>query len=555
MTQSATVSEQAFPAVSQGTLCFAAAESLKETFAKRFDFWFPADGWQLLPSPWHDCAAGSDDGLADIAACHQLCESVRVRLQPAVERLGNSQSLLGIPVIEQGRISAVATRQFATDSPELLLQLANVFMQRWSEKEEYRRLKDENCALAEQVSQDFEELMFLRAIATEMDVSDTTAGLETLGMRMLNLLNDSIHAKTLVLVGAQPSVDHIGEVAAWASEGEPDFELCRAILRDLAEESHQQPVVRNRVHESENALRYAGVREFIIVPVATEERTLGWLLALNRKRNRDDFDASWQLNQLEFGTHEASLMQTAASIMASQTSNIELVCEKEELLVEMVRALVTAIEAKDTYTCGHSERVASYGRCLALHLGYTVEEADRLYLTGLLHDVGKIGVSDATLKKPGRLSDDEFTEIKRHPDEGWAILHKLKPLDYVLPGLLQHHERIDGQGYPDGLAGDEISLDGRILSVADAYDAMTSDRPYRDGMPTEKAEAILEDGAGTQWDADVVAAFFEVREEINHIRKTYQPRAKPVRASGQSLPQGCQMSQVETDDGEVLAWS
>ena len=143
----------------------------------------------------------------------------------------------------------------------------------------------------------------------------------------------------------------------------------------------------------------------------------------------------------------------------------------------MVRSLVSALDAKDEYTCGHSERVALYGKILAEQAGYTEEERDRLYLTGLLHDVGKIGVSDAVLKKADKLTDEEFAEIKRHPDEGWAILQDLKQLQYVLPGVLFHHERVDGAGYPDGLAGTEIPKDGRLLAIVDAYDAMTSDRP------------------------------------------------------------------------------
>ena len=215
-------------------------------------------------------------------------------------------------------------------------------------------------------------------------------------------------------------------------------------------------------------------------------------------------------------------MATAASIMATQASNIDLLHEREDLIVRVVRTLVSAIEAKDVYTCGHSERVALYGRCLATQCGYSHSEAEKLYLTGLLHDVGKIGVSDATLNKPGALTADEFAEIKRHPDEGWSILRDLQQLSYVLPGVLHHHERYDGRGYPDQLSGESIPMDGRILAVADAYDAMTSDRSYRRGLSVQKAEEILRDGRGTQWDARVVDAYFAVRDQIDYIRTTYR---------------------------------
>jgi HD-GYP domain-containing protein (c-di-GMP phosphodiesterase class II) len=157
----------------------------------------------------------------------------------------------------------------------------------------------------------------------------------------------------------------------------------------------------------------------------------------------------------------------------------------------------------------------------------------------LLHDVGKIGVSDSTLRKPDKLTDEEFAEIKRHPDEGWAILRDLEQLSYVLPGVLHHHERVSGGGYPDGLTGDSIPLDARIMAVADAYDAMTSDRAYRGGMPHERAIEILRQGAGTQWDADVVAAFLSVIEDIIAIRYGYRQVERSARSESAVSP-SCQ---------------
>ncbi|MBP86544.1 MAG: hypothetical protein CMJ64_07505 [Planctomycetaceae bacterium] len=168
-------------------------------------------------------------------------------------------------------------------------------------------------------------------------------------------------------------------------------------------------------------------------------------------------------------------------------------------------------------------------------MGLGEDYCERLYLTGLLHDVGKIGVRDAVLSKPGALTDEEFEEIKEHPDKGWAILQDLNPLSYVLPSVLHHHENYDGRGYPDNLAGEDIPLDGRILAVADAYDAMTSDRPYRSGMPHEKAEAILRNGAGSQWDAEGIDAFFRAMPDILHIKETYAPRTPPQRKKPQSV--------------------
>jgi HD-GYP domain-containing protein (c-di-GMP phosphodiesterase class II) len=277
------------------------------------------------------------------------------------------------------------------------------------------------------------------------------------------------------------------------------------------------------------------VSSFIIVPIVNGAEFIGWLLALNRnnERNINIEELPWEVSYLEFGTHEATLMSSSAAILATHARNVELFREREELLVSMVRALVSAIEAKDEYTRGHSERVALYGKRLAEELGLGEDYCERLYLTGLLHDVGKIGVRDAVLRKPDALTDDEFEEIKQHPDKGWSILQDLEPLNYVLPGVLHHHESHNGRGYPDGLAGDRIPLDGRILAVADAFDAMTSDRPYRNGMPLAKAEAILKDGAGKQWDPEMIDAFFRAMPDILEIKKTYQPRVQPLRQPAQ----------------------
>ena len=146
-----------------------------------------------------------------------------------------------------------------------------------------------------------------------------------------------------------------------------------------------------------------------------------------------------------------------------------------------------------------------------------------IYVAGLLHDIGKIGVSDTILGKPGALTKEEFQEVQKHPMIGFNILQGLKNLHHVLPGVRNHHENIDGSGYPDQLAGDQIPLMARILAVADAYDAMGSDRPYRRGMPVSKIETIFREGAAQQWDRSVIDAYFEIRDEIERLCLMYSP--------------------------------
>jgi HD-GYP domain-containing protein (c-di-GMP phosphodiesterase class II) len=285
----------------------------------------------------------------------------------------------------------------------------------------------------------------------------------------------------------------------------------------------------------------SGIRQFLMVPIAAGTRSFGWFVAVNRATDGRKWAPSplLQLGHDEFGTWEASLLSTAASLLASHASNLELIREKEQLLVNTVRSLVTALDAKDAYTRGHSERVAMFSKRIAETLGYDAAAAERLYLSGLLHDVGKIGVSDAVLRKPDKLTPEEFAEIKKHPDEGWFILRDLEQMRYVLPGVLHHHEQVNGSGYPDGLAGKNIPLDARIMAVADAYDAMTSDRAYRAGMPHDKAIGILREGAGSQWDSEVVSAFVSVVDDIMAIRYGYRPAERQAR-QGSALSPSCQ---------------
>jgi diguanylate cyclase (GGDEF)-like protein len=176
-----------------------------------------------------------------------------------------------------------------------------------------------------------------------------------------------------------------------------------------------------------------------------------------------------------------------------------------------VKALAEAVDAKDEYTRGHSTRVAEYARDLAQACGYESGFVDLVFVTGTLHDVGKIGVPDLALKKAGKLTDEEFEMIKLHPALGEKIVRQIPDLAETLPGIRSHHERWDGAGYPDALSGEEIPLIARVLGVADTFDAMTSDRPYRKGLSEETALRAIKEGAGTQFDPTLAKAFIDMR--------------------------------------------
>lgn len=187
--------------------------------------------------------------------------------------------------------------------------------------------------------------------------------------------------------------------------------------------------------------------------------------------------------------------------------------ENENLALRIVQTLAEAIDAKDTYTNGHSSRVAEYAREIARRYGYSRKQQDEIYMMGLLHDVGKIGVPDSVINKTSRLTDEEFAIIKTHPVLGARILRNIKERPKLALGAHWHHERYDGKGYPDGLAGDTIPEEARIIAVADAYDAMTSTRSYRGILPQERVWEEIVQGRGTQFDPVFADIMLQIMSE------------------------------------------
>jgi putative nucleotidyltransferase with HDIG domain len=245
----------------------------------------------------------------------------------------------------------------------------------------------------------------------------------------------------------------------------------------------------------------------IAVSLAEGDNLFGWLAIFNH------------VDDEEFGTVEASLLSSVAAILGIHSGNIDLYRQQAETMAGIVRALTSAIDAKDPYTCGHSDRVARVAVRLAEELGCDTESVRSIYLSGLLHDIGKIGISDHVLQKPGKLSHDEYEHIKQHVVIGHKIMLDLGKLGELLPVILHHHESWDGGGYPRQLDAENIPLLARIVAVADAFDAMGSDRPYRKGMPDEKLDEVFRTGAGQQWDPNVVKAFFRVRTDVREIAR------------------------------------
>jgi HD-GYP domain-containing protein (c-di-GMP phosphodiesterase class II) len=403
-------------------------------------------------------------------------------------------------------------------------------------RRESRQLLSEVESLTNQVMQDFEELSLIRSLASNLELPRTAEDIDDFVLASLIPLTAGVGAVSIAFVLTEDSEDQRRR-PLWTGPAVISDEAVFELIDDNEEVLRKQPIVCNQP-AGDNDPGTDGPDEWVMVECSTEGRRHGWVMAFNRIKDDID-DAPW--HQLGFTTVQASLMETATNQLASQLNNIRLLRQKEDLFTDVIRALVNAVEARDPYTCGHSERVACFARCLAANIGFASVECERIYLTGLLHDVGKIAIPDGVLQNPNPLSDEERAIIETHTESGWRILQELEALQSVLPGVLYHHEHWNGEGYPDQLAGQNIPIDGRILAVCDAFDAMTSNRPYRNGMSVGQAMEILRDGAGHYWDPDLIRAFERHLPEIDSIRIHHQPRrpaARPAPVDGRPIVGG-----------------
>ncbi|HBZ86864.1 MAG TPA: hypothetical protein DEO67_06990 [Candidatus Edwardsbacteria bacterium] len=240
-------------------------------------------------------------------------------------------------------------------------------------------------------------------------------------------------------------------------------------------------------------------RNAITVPLKPKNKLIGVAQVLNKKGGL-------------FSREDVELFETLARQAAVAIENASLYTDLQELFLNSIRTVVSLIDAKDDYTAGHSSRVTQYALMIADQLGYDTENRKRLELAALLHDVGKIGMPDAILKKPSGLTAEEFAIVKDHPNKGAEALEPIKQMKAIIPGVRYHHEKLDGKGYPAGLSGDQVPMDAQIICVGDSYDAMNSDRPYRKGLGMEESVRRLRQDSGTQFNPKLVEAFVSALE-------------------------------------------
>ncbi len=263
-----------------------------------------------------------------------------------------------------------------------------------------------------------------------------------------------------------------------------------------------------------------GAYGYLVKPFGPSELLIQVRNALRRRRL--ELAARNERCRLEAAVAERTTeLRAALAGLQHAESQLRLAQEKT------IKRLASAVEVHDDRTAQHIERVRAFARTVALALGLEGERAELLAEASILHDVGKIALRDRILLKPGPLTPEERREVERHPEEGWRMLSGsgLPLLDCAASIARSHHERWDGLGYPHGLAGEQIPLEGRIVAVVDVFDALTSDRPYRPALPLEEALAIVRDGAGSHFDPRVVSALLGCLDEILVIRESARLRA------------------------------
>jgi len=292
----------------------------------------------------------------------------------------------------------------------------------------------------------------------------------------------------------------------WGMEGEKGIEVKPDRCRGFAALNTKKTTMRMDFREEGRACEVCGrfmeldIVSDMFVPIVSKDAGVG-VLYLGSKRVAG------------FSLEDAHNAENLVNQIGVALENTKLVADLEEMLVSTVEALASAIDAKSPWTKGHSERVTSYAVMIARRMGLPEAEVEKLKLAGLLHDIGKIGTLEAILDKPGKLTDEEFALIKRHPARGCDILSSIKQFKDILPAIRHHHESLDGKGYPAGLKGDEIPLSARILCVADSFDSMTADRPYRPSPGLGYAVEEFRRCSGSQFDPEVVEAFLEIITE------------------------------------------
>jgi len=375
-------------------------------------------------------------------------------------------------------------------------------------------LEGELESISGQLADTYEELSLIYQISGGMRINRRATDffkqacldvMEVIGVRGMGVVlqADNIHRQEPVLYG-QMSLPP-GHVKKLGDE----------LMRQLRQRK-SAIVVNDLTKDKHFSWMVGSSHQLLAVPLQRQDQVLGCLFGIDKLAG-------------DFNSVDSKLLSSIANESAIYLENAMLYDDVHGLMMGLLHSLTAAVDAKDAYTCGHSERVAMLGRTLARESGMPEAAAERYYMAGLLHDVGKIGVPEATLNKTGRLTPEEFDQLKKHPQIGVRILRDIRRIEDIIPGVLHHHERYDGKGYPYGLAGENIPIMGRIICLADCFDAMTSNRTYRKGMPLEVAISEIRRCSGTQFDPGLSEIFLKIgRDRLNEMLREHTEKSKKL---------------------------
>ncbi|MBT7261335.1 MAG: HD domain-containing protein [Desulfobacula sp.] len=417
------------------------------------------------------------------------------------EKNPKASELFGLPLFNEDCVVGVLLAYFdsshsnagedfpdAEDAKVLLTKIAGLIEERWE-------MQNESDTLITELDKSYESLHLYSNVATQIKTLNFSSQMI---LHLLNEIKDNIRMDMVFsIMPDRPDYSEIvcGEEINIKDESGFVASLIKSVENSNKELDEGYFIVNNSADSKLFSKLHKDPFRFLAVKIIHNEKFFGWLGIFSL--NMDDI----------IKRSELRLLVSIAEQIGVVIANTDLYHNLEDFGINIVKSLIVTIEAKDVYTGGHSERVHHITMLLAKELGINEKDTKILNWSALLHDVGKIGIPESILNKPSRLDDKEYKAIKKHPLKGAEIISPLEYLSESIPGVLHHHEAYDGTGYPSRIKGEQIPLFARIISVADTFDAITSDRAYRKGASFEKGYAIINEVAGTQLDPDLVQIF------------------------------------------------
>jgi HD-GYP domain-containing protein (c-di-GMP phosphodiesterase class II) len=491
---------------------------------------------------WGGASRSSGEDMRD-AVGRQLARQVIAENLPGRAQTSWGEVLIAIPVYERRQLVAVAMASFPTvemrdqwpanrhvlegvfgedvrdvgahlervcryhaNEADVLIEVLSATIER---EKAMGIAEGELAGLSSNLATTYEELSLVYRISGSMNVTRDLAQFirEEVCEELLEVLN--LEHVAVVIYPRREGREPISVVSCGKLDVAPEELIMFANNRAMPRLRSGEPyLVDNQFSPPAGSDTLEAIDRCVVVPLAGDDGPSGVLMAFNKI---DD----------EFDSVDVKLLNAIGSNAAAFLNNHRLYSDLQELLIGVLEALTESIDAKDPYTCGHSRRVARISQTLAEMMGFDEQRVRLIYISGLLHDVGKIGVPESVLRKPGRLTAEEFELMKQHPRVGSRILSGIRQLDDVVVGILSHHERPDGRGYPDGLRGEEIPIEGRIIGLADTFDAMTSDRTYRKALPVERVAEEIRKYKGTQFDPVLADHFLslDLNKFVEELRR------------------------------------